>query len=90
MPAVMETIGARLKRLRLERHMSSIEVGKRIRMSDNYIRQVERSEHAPGFGMAADLAKLYGVSLDYIAGLTEHESNPYVRRLAPPHSGDLL
>jgi hypothetical protein len=41
---------------------------------------VERDVHLPGLTMAAELAKLFGVSLDYIAGLTDHENNPYVKR----------
>lgn len=75
-----ETIGERLKRLRSEKRMTASEVGKQIHMNCNYIRQVERNEHFPGLVMAADLARLYGVSLDYIAGLTEHENNPYVKK----------
>jgi transcriptional regulator with XRE-family HTH domain len=76
-----ETIGERIRRLRGDRNMTLAAVGERIRMHTSYIGQVERNEHAPGLMMAADLAKLFGVSLDYIAGLTEHERNPYV------HSG---
>lgn len=75
-----ETIGERLKRLRSEKNMMASEVAKIIRMNVNYIRQVERNEHLPGLTMAADLAKLYGVSLDYIAGFTDHENNPYVKK----------
>ena len=60
--------------------MSLAVVSSRIRMHTSYVGQVERNEHAPGLMMAADLAKLFGVSLDYLAGLTEHETNPYVKR----------
>lgn len=75
-----ETIGERIRRLRKEHHMSLAVVSTRIRMHTSYLGQVERNEHAPGLMMAADLAKLFGVSLDYIAGLTDHETNPYVKR----------
>lgn len=75
-----ESIGERIRRLRKERGLSSAETGKRIRMSDTYLCQVERGEHQPGLFMAAELAKLFGVSLDYLAGLTDHECNPYVKR----------
>jgi transcriptional regulator with XRE-family HTH domain len=75
-----ETIGERIRRLRKEQRMSLAVVSSRIRMHTSYVGQVERNEHAPGLMMAADLAKLFGVSLDYLAGLTEHETNPYVKR----------
>lgn len=75
-----ETIGARLRRLRNDCGMSAATVGQRICMSGSYLVQVERGEHEPGFFMAIELAKLYGVSLDYIAGLAENTNNPYVKR----------
>jgi transcriptional regulator with XRE-family HTH domain len=76
-----ETIGARIRRLRKERCMTLEAVSKRVRSRGSYLGQVERNEHAPGLMVAAELAKLFGVSLDYIAGLTEHENNPYVKRV---------
>ncbi|TCK87316.1 helix-turn-helix transcriptional regulator [Paraburkholderia sp. BL9I2N2] len=77
---VTETIGARLRRLRTDARLSASEAANRIRMSQTYLCEVERDEHLPGLTMAAELAKLFGVSLDYIAGLTDHENNPYVRK----------
>lgn len=79
MHGVRETIGQRLRRLRHESGLSANAIGEAIRMNGNYVRQVERDEHLPGLTMAAELAKVYLVSLDYIAGLTEREQNPYVR-----------
>jgi transcriptional regulator with XRE-family HTH domain len=76
-----ETIGARLRRLRTDCRLTADEVATRIHMSRTYLCQVERDEHLPGLTMAAEMAKLYRVSLDYIAGLTDHENNPYVQRL---------
>ncbi|WNC90907.1 helix-turn-helix transcriptional regulator [Paraburkholderia sp. FT54] len=76
---VAETIGARLRRLRTDARLSASEVARRIHMSQTYVCEVERNEHLPGLTMAADLAKLFGVSLDYIAGLTDREINPYVK-----------
>ena len=81
MHGMSETIGQRLRRLRKECRLSTVDVGQRIRMSDNYLRQVERGEHQPGLFMAIELAKIYRVSLDYIAGLTDRENNPYVKRI---------
>ncbi|REG57743.1 helix-turn-helix protein [Paraburkholderia sp. BL6669N2] len=77
---VNETIGARIRRLRKEKNMTLSSVGARIRMHTSYVGQVERNEHEPGLMMAAELSKLFGVSLDYIAGLTDREQNPYVKR----------
>lgn len=80
MHVVTETIGARLRRLRTDAQMSAASVAQRIRMSQTYLCEVERDVHLPGLTMAAELAKLFDVSLDYIAGLTDHENNPYVKR----------
>jgi len=80
MHVVNETIGARIRRLRKEHQMTLAVVSARIRMHGGYVGQVERNEHGPSLTMAAELAKLFGVSLDYIAGLTDHETNPYVKR----------
>jgi transcriptional regulator with XRE-family HTH domain len=75
-----ETVGERIRRLRKETGLSADAVGERIRMSGTYVLDVERNSHAPGFFMAIELSKLFGVSLDYLAGLTEHQNNPYVKR----------
>ena len=75
-----EPVGQRLRRLRKECGFSGAEVAKRIRMSESHVMHVERGENEPGLFMTAELAKLYGVSIDYLAGLTEHQCNPYVRR----------
>lgn len=75
-----ETIGQRLRRIRKDLRLTSYEVAAQINMSPSHVRRVETNEHAPGLYMAAELAKVYGVSLDYIAGLTDRETNPYVRR----------
>jgi hypothetical protein len=45
-------------------------------MGGPHVLRVEKGEHQPGFFMVTDLAKLYGVSLDYIAGLTNDDSLP--------------
>lgn len=79
MHVVNETIGARIRRLRKDQNMTLAAVSARIRMHTSYVGQVERNEHGPSLTMAAELAKLFGVSLDYIAGLTDRENNPYVR-----------
>ena len=81
MPVVTETVGQRLRRLRKERGFSGAAVAKRIRMSESHVMHVERGENEPGLFMTAELAKLFGVSLDYLAGLTEHQNNPYVKRI---------
>jgi transcriptional regulator with XRE-family HTH domain len=72
----IETVGQRLRRLREARELSAGEVGRRIRMGGPHVLRVEKGEHQPGFFMVTDLAKLYGVSLDYIAGLTNDDSLP--------------
>jgi transcriptional regulator with XRE-family HTH domain len=78
--AVSESVGARIRRLRKECGMSAVEIARRIRMNDNYLRQVERGEHEPGLFMATELAKLFNVSLDYLACRTDKIYNPYLNQ----------
>jgi transcriptional regulator with XRE-family HTH domain len=77
-----ETIGMRLRSLRKDRGLSAEAVASTIHMHVSHLFRVEKSEREPGLFMAIELAKVYGVSIDYIAGLAEREQNPYVRRAA--------
>jgi len=73
-----ESIGARLKSLRAETGLSARAVGEAVRMSGRYLLEVEADIHEPGLYKSAELAKYYGVSIDYVAGLTDKRRNPYV------------
>lgn len=75
-----ETIGQRLRTLRRDRGLRASDVAALIRMSESHVARTETGAHQPGLLMAAELARVYGVSLDYIAGLTDRETNPYVKR----------
>lgn len=47
------------------------EVGKLIHRSEDVIGSWERGDSSPQLPAAANLAKIYGCSVDYLAGLTD-------------------
>ncbi len=64
----------RLKDLREDAEKSQAEVAKVIGTSQSYYAQYENGKRPIPFDRVILLAKYYGVSLDYIAGLTNEKS----------------
>lgn len=64
--------GERLKILRERKELSQTEVANILKTSQSYYAQYERNARQMPFERAIELAKYYGVSLDYIAGLTDN------------------
>ena len=63
--------GERILRLRKKRGWSQRELGKHVGTSDQVISRYERGEMTPSVEAAARIAEALGVSLDYLAGLSE-------------------
>ena len=61
----------RLRDLRIDRDKSQAEIAKIIRTSQSYYAQYESGKRNITFERVIILAKYYGVSLDYIAGLID-------------------
>lgn len=64
-------IGERLKILREKHEMTQAQVAEYLKTTQSYYAQYENNRRPMPFERAVELARLYGVSLDYIGGLTD-------------------
>ena len=65
----IETFGEKLKRLRKERNLGQIALGKELSVSKSIISMWETSQCEPTLSKLISIAKFFGVSIDYLAGL---------------------
>lgn len=63
--------GERLKQVRIENHKTQEEVAKQIKITRATLSRYEKGEIEPPINTVADLANLFNVSLDWIAGNSE-------------------
>ena len=61
-------IGIKLKQLRAERNLSQIDLAKRLGVSKSVISSYENEVHLPPYDVLLQLARLFGVSTDYLWG----------------------
>lgn len=72
----VETVGQRIARLRKERGWTQEEIVVRlvalgVEVSRSYLSQMEKDVAVPGSDKIAGLARVFGVSADYLLGLTD-------------------
>lgn len=70
----MVELGTRLKELRLERQWTQGQVGKRIGVTASIISAYETGIRQPSYEVLIRLAHLYGVSSDYLLGISGKKS----------------
>lgn len=63
--------GERLRILREKHELTQKEVADYLKTTQSYYAQYERNQRQIPFERVIELAKLYKVSLDYIAGLSD-------------------
>lgn len=63
--------GDRLRILREKNELTQAEVAERLKTTQSYYAQYENNRRPIPFERVVELARLYGVSLDYIGGLTD-------------------
>lgn len=63
--------GDRLRILREKNELTQAEVAEYLKTTQSYYAQYENNRRQMPFERAVELARLYGVSLDYIGGLTD-------------------
>ncbi|MCD7856154.1 MAG: helix-turn-helix domain-containing protein [Clostridiales bacterium] len=63
----MENFGSKIKRLRQEKNLSIVEAALKLDINKGSLSRYENNLVEPSFGMAVKIARLYGVSLDYLA-----------------------
>ena len=67
-------IAKNLSELRRKNKLTQLEVAEKLNYSDKAVSKWEQGESLPGIEVLYKLAKLYGVSMDYIVG--EKEAKP--------------
>ena len=67
----MEGFGERLRGLRQEKSIGQIQLAKEINVGKSIISLWEQDKCEPTLSNLAELAKFFGVSIDYLAGLED-------------------
>lgn len=65
-----EPIGARMRQLRLDRNLTQSDLAELADISLTHMFRIELKNVQPGLFTAIEIAKALGVSLDYLAGLS--------------------
>ena len=68
----------RLRDLREDRDLTQSDVARVLNTTYQYYSNYEAGKRELPFSRAIKLAKFYGVSLDYLAGLTDNPKNNYI------------
>ncbi len=68
----LQGVGARLRQARDLAGLTQEEAAERSQIKLTRIRAWERSRNAPAFDAITSLARVYGVSLDWLAGMRAH------------------
>ncbi|HIS67962.1 MAG TPA: helix-turn-helix transcriptional regulator [Candidatus Gallacutalibacter stercoravium] len=70
-------IGNRLREQRKKAHLTQAQLGAQLHLSKNSISNYERNQDEPPDDTKIKLAKILGVSVDYLTGASDNPS-PYV------------
>ena len=65
------TLGERLKELRQERGLTQRQFAQQLGLNSVTYLHYEKDQHEPPLALLVDFAKFYGVSGDYLLGLTD-------------------
>ncbi len=68
------SIGMRITQLRKRNNWSQTELAKKIRASREIVSRYERDESAPSVEILARLAEVFGVTADFLIGISEFAS----------------
>lgn len=67
-------IGAKLKQLRSQRNLSQIALAKQLGVSKSVISSYENDVHLPPYDVLLQIARLFGVSTDYLLGASNNRT----------------
>ncbi len=76
-----DEIGYRIKQLRLEHHMTTSELAAEVKRSEAAVRSWETGKASPDIATVVLMARLFGVTTDYLVGVTEARSYSATERL---------
>ncbi len=69
-------LGLRIRKLRIEKKLSQLELAKYLNISNTTLSQYESGKRMPGDEIKIKIAQYFNVSLDYLFGCTDVR-NPY-------------
>ncbi len=64
-------LGERLKELRLERGLTQKQIAEKLNLNCVTYLHYEKAQREPPLGVLADIAAFYGVSTDFLLGITD-------------------
>ncbi len=73
----LENLGGRIRSRREERNLKQSEIASALQVSAQAVSKWERGENAPDISLLAHLAKLLGVTTDWLLGLYEEEQDVF-------------
>ena len=65
-------LGQRLKELRCEKHLTQREVAEALGLNSVTYLHYEKEQREPPLAVLASMAEYFGVSTDYLLGLTDY------------------
>ena len=68
MHVYLPEIGDRLRRLRSQRNLSQIALAQQLGVSKSVVSAYENNVHLPPYDVLIQLARIFGVSTDYLLG----------------------
>lgn len=74
----MHGIGVRLKQLRKENNMTLDELGVKLNMPKSSLSRYENEESDPSIETVKKIAQFYGVTIDWLAGISEEREPSYL------------
>lgn len=86
---IMWLIGERLRERRKKANLDAKDVASEIGISKSYLSMLETGNSKPNWELLSDLSKKYGVSADYLLGLTDDPAMAASREL-PSFGVELL
>lgn len=69
MEDVKETVAKNITELRLFNNMTQVDLAEKLNYSNKTISKWERAESSPDISALVEIAKIFGVSLDYLVGM---------------------
>ena len=70
----LSEIGTKLKELRRQRKISQITLAKQLGVSKSVISSYENEIHSPPYDVLLQMARLFGVSTDYLLGASNNRT----------------
>lgn len=70
----METFGSRLKSARIKKGLTQKDVAAIFKITERAYQNYEIDKSTPNFSLLVDIANLFDISIDYLAGRTNNPS----------------